>query len=68
MPTLRMTCEAKNQIRDILVNSGFPEDCVAPIHFNYSEPDAKLDILLSVLVMGLYPNVCFHKVCERASY
>ena len=62
MPTLRMTCEAKNQIRDILVNSGFPEDCVNPINYNYSGPDMKLDILLSVLVMGLYPNVCFHKV------
>lgn len=24
-------------------------------------PDSKLDVVISLLAMGLYPNVCFHK-------
>lgn len=30
-----------------------------------SGADGKLDILISVLVMGLYPNVCYHKDKRR---
>ncbi|CAH1795075.1 unnamed protein product [Owenia fusiformis] len=61
MNTLRMTCEAKNQLRDILVNAGFPEESLAPQVFSYNGPDFKLDVVISLLVMGLYPNVCYHK-------
>ncbi|KAH3778151.1 ATP-dependent RNA helicase A-like isoform X2 [Dreissena polymorpha] len=61
LPTLRMTCEAKNQVRDILVNADFPEDCIMPQMFNYHGPDNKLDIVITLLAMGLYPNVCYHK-------
>ncbi len=45
MPTLRMTCEAKNQLRDILVNAGFAEDSLCPQSFNYTGPDTKLDVV-----------------------
>ncbi|XP_070532711.1 ATP-dependent RNA helicase A-like isoform X2 [Ptychodera flava] len=61
MPTLRMTAEAKNQLKDILISSDFPEDCVAPQIFHFTGPDSKLDVVITLLVMGLYPNVCYHK-------
>ncbi|ELT91287.1 hypothetical protein CAPTEDRAFT_220258 [Capitella teleta] len=61
MQTLRMTHEAKNQLRDILVNAGFPEECLLPQTFNYSGPDTKLDVIISMLCMGLHPNVCWHR-------
>ncbi|XP_033728682.1 ATP-dependent RNA helicase A-like isoform X2 [Pecten maximus] len=61
MPTLRMTSEAKCQLRDILINSGFPEECLLPQVYNYNGPDSNLDMVITLLCMGLYPNVCFHK-------
>ncbi|KAH9505328.1 ATP-dependent RNA helicase A [Bulinus truncatus] len=61
MQTLRMTWEAKNQLRDILMNAGFPEECLLPQGFNFTGPDNKLDIAITLLCIGLYPNVCFHK-------
>lgn len=45
MPTLRMTSEAMNQIRDILVNADFPEECLMPQMFNYNGPDNKMDVV-----------------------
>ena len=42
---LRMTCEAKNQLRDILVNAGFPEESLVPRNFNFSGPDFNLDVV-----------------------
>ena len=42
---LRMTCEAKNQLRDILVNAGFPEESLAPQGFNFRGPDLNLDVV-----------------------
>ncbi|XP_077188724.1 ATP-dependent RNA helicase A isoform X1 [Paroedura picta] len=61
MSTLRMTWEAKVQLKDILVNSGFPEDCLMTQIFNNTGPDNNLDVVISLLAFGLYPNVCFHK-------
>ncbi|XP_041477751.1 ATP-dependent RNA helicase A-like isoform X2 [Lytechinus variegatus] len=61
MMTLRMIYEARNQLKDILVMEGFPEECLAPQIFNFQAPDPKLDIVVSLLTMGLWPNVCFHK-------
>lgn len=29
--------------------------------FNNTGPDNSLDIVISLLAFGLYPNVCFHK-------
>ncbi|XP_048744664.2 ATP-dependent RNA helicase A-like isoform X1 [Ostrea edulis] len=61
MQTLRMTYEAKRQLCDILVNVGFPEECMTPLVFNFNGPDRNLDMIISLLCMGLYPNVCYHK-------
>ncbi|XP_053247085.1 ATP-dependent RNA helicase A isoform X1 [Podarcis raffonei] len=61
MATLRMTWEAKVQLKDILVSSGFPEECLMTQVFNNTGPDNSLDVVISLLAFGLYPNVCFHK-------
>ncbi|XP_053103820.1 ATP-dependent RNA helicase A isoform X2 [Hemicordylus capensis] len=61
MATLRMTWEAKVQLKDILVNSGFPEECLMTQIFNNTGPDNNLDVVISLLAFGLYPNVCYHK-------
>lgn len=29
--------------------------------FNFTGPDRNLDMVISLLCMGLYPNVCYHK-------
>ncbi|GCB61815.1 hypothetical protein scyTo_0014394 [Scyliorhinus torazame] len=61
MATLRMTWEAKVQLKDILINSGFPEECLITQVFNNTGPDNNLDVVISLLCFGLYPNVCYHK-------
>ncbi|XP_018116461.1 ATP-dependent RNA helicase A protein-like isoform X2 [Xenopus laevis] len=61
MATLRMTWEAKVQLKDILVNAGFPEECLMNQVFNNTGPDNNLDVMISLLAFGVYPNVCFHK-------
>lgn len=62
MPTLRVTWEAKNQLRELLQSAGFPEETMVPTVFNYQGgPDPKLDMVTALMCMGLYPNVCFHK-------
>ncbi|XP_076045328.1 dosage compensation regulator mle isoform X2 [Oratosquilla oratoria] len=61
MPTLRVTWEAKNQLKDLLISSGFPEDCLVPQVYNFYGQDTKLDVVIALLVMGHYPNVCYHK-------
>ncbi|XP_075038353.1 ATP-dependent RNA helicase A isoform X2 [Mixophyes fleayi] len=61
MATLRMTWEAKVQLKDILVNAGFPEECLMNQVFNNTGPDNNLDVVISLLAFGVYPNVCYHK-------
>ncbi|KAG7157775.1 ATP-dependent RNA helicase A protein-like [Homarus americanus] len=61
MPTLRVTWEAKNQLKELLVNAGFPEECLLPQSYNFYGPDPKLDLVVGLLVLGHYPNVCAHK-------
>uniref|UniRef100_A0AAQ5ZB70 RNA helicase n=1 Tax=Amphiprion ocellaris TaxID=80972 RepID=A0AAQ5ZB70_AMPOC len=61
MATLRMTWEAKVQLKEILVNAGFPEECLLTQMFNTVGPDNNLDVVVSLLTFGLYPNVCYHK-------
>uniref|UniRef100_A0A3Q3ICP9 RNA helicase n=1 Tax=Monopterus albus TaxID=43700 RepID=A0A3Q3ICP9_MONAL len=61
MSTLRMTWEAKVQLKEILVNSGFPEECLMTQMFNTVGPDNNLDVVISLLTFGSYPNVCYHK-------
>lgn len=61
LATLRMTAEAKLQLKDLLCNAGFPDECMHPQPFNYSGPDSKLDMVVALLCLGLYPNVCVHR-------
>ena len=61
MPTLRTTWEAKKQLVDLLVQCGIPEECMVPQSFNFTGPDPKLDMLVALIAMGTYPNVCMHK-------
>ncbi|XP_061694799.1 ATP-dependent RNA helicase A isoform X2 [Syngnathoides biaculeatus] len=61
MATLRMTWEAKVQLKEILVNSGFPEESLMTQMFTATGPDNNLDVVVSLLTYGAYPNVCFHK-------
>lgn len=61
MSTLRTTWEAKSQLRDLLIGQGFPEDCFAQQNLNFHGPDRKLDVVIGLLTLGLYPNVCMHK-------
>ncbi|XP_072544366.1 ATP-dependent RNA helicase A isoform X1 [Salminus brasiliensis] len=61
MSTLRMTWEAKVQLKEILINSGFPEECLMNQIFNNVGPDNNLDVVITLLTFGSYPNVCYHK-------
>ncbi|MFH4977281.1 hypothetical protein AB6A40_003990 [Gnathostoma spinigerum] len=58
---LRMTSEAKKQLTDTLIASGFPEKLFAPISVSNVGPDRNLDVLTSLLIYALYPNVCYHR-------
>ncbi|CAG9118843.1 unnamed protein product [Plutella xylostella] len=60
--TLRVTYEAKYQLKNILTTTiGFPEECCIPQRWNPVGPDPMLDLVIGVLCMGLYPNVCLHQ-------
>lgn len=61
VPTLRVTWEAKKQLKDLLQTAGFSEDCMTPQVMNFTGPDPKLDMVIALLCMGYYPNVCYHK-------
>ena len=61
MPILRVTWEAKTQLRDLLITTGFPESCFIPHEFSFSGPDSKLDLVVAMLVTGFWPNVCWHR-------
>ena len=61
MASLRLVWEAKTQLRDILVNCGFPEECFLQQEYNFHGSDPGLDLMVGLLSMGLYPNVCLHQ-------
>ncbi|CAB4061841.1 unnamed protein product [Lepeophtheirus salmonis] len=58
---MRVTADAKSQLKDLLIKAGFPEECMIPQCYNFSGPDGKLDVVIALLIMGLYPNICMHK-------
>ena len=68
MPILRVTWEAKTQLRDILITTGFPESCFIPHEFSFSGPDSKLDLVVALLVTGLWPNVCWHREKRKVRF
>jgi len=61
MPTLRVLSEAKNQLKQLLVQAGFPEECMLPRPVDTHSPDPALDMVVALVAAGTYPNVCYHK-------
>ncbi|XP_063795837.1 ATP-dependent RNA helicase A protein-like isoform X2 [Pseudophryne corroboree] len=62
---LRMAWEAKVHLKEILVKARFPEECFMNQVFNNTDPDNNLDVVISLLAFGVYPNVCYHKEKRR---
>ena len=63
---LRITWEAKKQLKGLLESLGFCEQTMLPTVFNYyGGPDPNLDLVTALLCMGLYPNVCYHKIKRK---
>ena len=61
MQTMRMTYEARNQLKDIMLMSGFPDECLhEATTFDPNNSDHRLDVITSLLAYALYPNVCYH--------
>lgn len=61
MPTMRVMSEAKRQLLELMQQSGFPEETLLSMHVDQNAADPNLDMVLALLCMGLYPNVCYHK-------
>uniref|UniRef100_A0A8R1DK51 RNA helicase n=1 Tax=Caenorhabditis japonica TaxID=281687 RepID=A0A8R1DK51_CAEJA len=59
-PVLKMTEGARRQLIDVLRNQCcFPEDILYDIPVNTNGPDRELDLMRSLLVMALYPNIAY---------
>ncbi|PAV87698.1 hypothetical protein WR25_03737 [Diploscapter pachys] len=59
---LKMTMGARNQLLDVLCNNcGFPYDSLGDIHVSTRGQDLNLDLLMSMLVSALYPNIAYYK-------
>lgn len=53
--------EARNQLLDLLQQTGFPEESMISHKVDANADDPVLDMAIALLCMGLYPNVCYHK-------
>uniref|UniRef100_A0A069DY95 RNA helicase n=1 Tax=Panstrongylus megistus TaxID=65343 RepID=A0A069DY95_9HEMI len=60
-PTLKVTADAKMQLKELLTSCGFPEETMQPLFYQFNDEDENLDMVVALLCMGLYPNVCYHK-------
>ncbi|XP_026462459.1 dosage compensation regulator isoform X3 [Ctenocephalides felis] len=60
-PTMRITWEAKSQLLGLLSSVGFPEESMCHERHNAVGPNPNLDMIMALMCMGLYPNVCYHK-------
>ncbi|KAK2704992.1 hypothetical protein QYM36_017142 [Artemia franciscana] len=60
-PTLTVISEAKRQLKDLMIQFGFPEISFVPQTYSYFGPDSELDVVTSLIAFGHYPNVCYHK-------
>lgn len=67
LSTMRVTCEAKYQLRSILVGLGFPEECFEQRLWEARGLDPRLDSVIALMCMGLYPNVCWHQGKRKVS-
>uniref|UniRef100_A0A182QSZ8 RNA helicase n=1 Tax=Anopheles farauti TaxID=69004 RepID=A0A182QSZ8_9DIPT len=65
MPTLRTIAEAKKQLMENLILTGFPQHAMEPLWFDADNPDPSLQMAMALLCVGLYPNVCYHKEKRR---
>ncbi|CAL8111451.1 unnamed protein product [Orchesella dallaii] len=61
LPSLRMTSDAKNQLIQVLIQCGFPEDQLYTGSLQFKGNSPAVDTLAALLCVGLYPNVCYHK-------
>uniref|UniRef100_A0A2I2YVH9 RNA helicase n=1 Tax=Gorilla gorilla gorilla TaxID=9595 RepID=A0A2I2YVH9_GORGO len=61
MATLRMTWEVKVQLKEILINSGFPEDCLVTQVFTSTGPDNNLDVEKTKILTTEGCNALIHK-------
>ncbi|KAH8389920.1 hypothetical protein KR200_003975 [Drosophila serrata] len=63
MSTMNVMWDAKKQLLDLLLQAGFPEECMVSCRVNADsdEADPMLDVSLALLCLGLYPNICVHK-------
>ncbi|PZC80698.1 hypothetical protein B5X24_HaOG214099 [Helicoverpa armigera] len=60
--TMRVTSEAKYQLTNILTTAiGFPEECCMAQRWHPVGSDPTLDLVIALMCMGLYPNVCLHQ-------
>uniref|UniRef100_A0A0R3RKE5 Helicase C-terminal domain-containing protein n=1 Tax=Elaeophora elaphi TaxID=1147741 RepID=A0A0R3RKE5_9BILA len=62
---LRRIRDAKQQLTEILISSGFSKSLFVPLVVSNTEPDSNLDLILSLLVYAFYPNVCHHRDKRR---
>ncbi|KAL3990479.1 Helicase associated domain (HA2) family protein [Acanthocheilonema viteae] len=62
---LRMIRIAKQQLTDTLISSGFSESLFIPLNVSNTGPDSNLDLILSLLVYALYPNICHYRDKRR---
>ncbi|XP_066965317.1 ATP-dependent RNA helicase A protein-like isoform X3 [Macrobrachium rosenbergii] len=65
MPSLRVTWEAKNQLKELMVAAGFPKECLLPQTYNFVDPDPQVDVLVGLMTLGHYPNICVHKKNQK---
>lgn len=61
LSSLRVTGEAKHQLVELLLKTGFPEESLIEQRFDFYGSDPNLDMMVALLCMGMYPNVCYHK-------
>lgn len=51
----------QKQLKELLLNAGFPEECMTEQTYDFKGEDNNLDMIAALLAMGMTPNVCFHK-------
>lgn len=51
----------QRQLQELLVNAGFPEESMTELNYDFKGEDGNLDVIAALLVMGLTPNICYHK-------
>ncbi|GIY64678.1 ATP-dependent RNA helicase A protein [Caerostris extrusa] len=50
-----------NQLKDLLITAEFPEPSLESQAYCFEGLDPRLDVVVALLAMGFYPNVCYHK-------